>query len=75
MSTMSATRKTSVEIDPELFAAVRRALSTATLRETIDAAFREILRAQARREEIAALSRMEGLDLADETVMAGAWRS
>lgn len=75
MSTMSVTRKTSVEIDPELFAAVRRALSTATLRETIDAAFREILRAQARREEIAALSRMEGLDLADETVMAGAWRS
>lgn len=75
MSTMSATRKTSVEIDLELFAAVRRALSTATLRETIEEAFREILRAQARREEVAALSRMEGLDLADETVMAGAWRS
>lgn len=75
MSTMSATRKTSVEIDLELFAAVRRALSTATLRETIEEAFREILRAQARREEVAALSRIEGLDLADETVMAGAWRS
>jgi Arc/MetJ family transcription regulator len=75
MSKMSVTRKTSVEIDPELFAAVRRALSTATLRETIEEAFREILRAQARREEVAALSRMESIDLADETVMAGAWRS
>jgi len=38
-------------------------------------AFREALRAEARREEVAALSTMCGMDLADPAVMAGAWRS
>lgn len=75
MATILTTRKTSVEIDSELFAEVRRVLSTATLRETIDEAFRQILRFQARREEIAALTSMTGMDLDNETVMAGAWRS
>ena len=68
-------RKTSVEIDESLLEAVQTALSTGTIKETIDAAFREILRAQARREEITALATMRGLDLADPDVMAGAWRS
>ena len=68
-------RKTSVEIDDGLLDAVRRVLSTATIRETIEAAFREVLRAEARREEIAALSEMRGMDLARPEIMAGAWRS
>ena len=68
-------RKTSVEINEELLAAVQQVLSTATLKETIDAAFREILRVAARREEVEALSTMQDLDLMDPTVMAGAWRS
>jgi Arc/MetJ family transcription regulator len=68
-------RKTSVEINEELLAAVQQVLSTATLKETIEEAFREVLRVEARREEVEALSTMRGLDLADPEVMSKAWRS
>lgn len=68
-------RKTSVEINEELLEAVQRVLSTATIKETVEEAFREVLRAEARREEIEALSTMRGMDLADPEVMSGAWRS
>jgi Arc/MetJ family transcription regulator len=68
-------RKTSVEINEELLTAVQRVLSTATIKDTIEEAFREILRAEARREEVEALSMMRGMDLADQDVMSGAWRS
>jgi len=68
-------RKTSVEINEELVAAVQRVLSTATLNETIEEAFREVLRADARREEVEVLSTMSGMDLADQDVMSRAWRS
>jgi len=68
-------RKTSVEINEDLLAAVQQVLSTATLKETIEEAFREVLRAEARREEVEALSTMRGLDLADPDVMSKAWRS
>jgi Arc/MetJ family transcription regulator len=67
-------RKTSVEIDVELLAAVQDVLRTSTIRETIEEAFLEVLRSRARREEIEALASMKGMDLADESVMAGAWR-
>ncbi len=67
------TRKTSVTIDEQLLSAVQRVLNAKTVRETIDRALREVLRAQARRDEIEALSTMAGMDLDDESVMAGAW--
>lgn len=70
-----ATRKTSVEIDEELLDEVSRALETSTLRETVEEAFREVLRAEARRREIEALSKMEGMDLDDPDVMSRAWRT
>jgi Arc/MetJ family transcription regulator len=70
-----AVRKTSVEINEELLSAVQEVLSTATLKETIEEAFREVLRAEARREEVEALSTMRGMDLADPDVMSRAWRS
>lgn len=68
-------RKTSVEINEDLLVAVQRVLSTATLKETIEQAFREVLRAEARREEVEALSTMRGMDLSNEKVMSGAWGS
>jgi len=68
-------RKTSVEINEDLLTAVQRVLSTATLKDTIEKAFREVLRAEARREEVEALSTMRGMDLSDEKVMSKAWRS
>jgi Arc/MetJ family transcription regulator len=67
-------RKTSVEINEELLVAVQRVLSTATIKDTIEEAFREILRAEARREEVEALATLGGLDLSDPAIMAGAWR-
>jgi Arc/MetJ family transcription regulator len=67
-------RKTSVEINEDLLTAVQRVLSTATLKDTIEQAFREVLRAEARREEVEALSTLRGMDLSDEKIMARAWR-
>lgn len=68
-------RKTSVEINEELLTAAQRVLATTTIKETIEAAFREVLQVQARREEVEALSTMRGMDLADDEVMARAWRT
>lgn len=68
-------RKTSVEINEELLAAVQRVLSTATIKDTVEEAFREVLRAEARREEVQALAAMRGMDLANPDVMARAWRA
>lgn len=70
----ATTRKTTVEIDEELFQRVRGALGTSTLRETVDEAFRAVLRERARREEVEALSTMRGMELNDAGIMAGAWR-
>lgn len=67
-------RKTSVEINEELLAAVQRALSTTTIKDTIEEAFREVLRAEARREEVEALATMSGLDLSNSDLMTMAWR-
>jgi len=67
-------RKTSVEINEELFRAVKQILSTTTVKETIEGAFLEVVRERARREEVEALSVMKGMDLADPEVMARAWR-
>ncbi len=70
-----STRKTSVEINESLLSAVQRVLATTTIKDTIEEAFREVLRAEARREEVEALRNMQGMDLADPEVMAGAWGS
>lgn len=68
-------KKTSVAIDASLLEQVQDLLGTRSIRDTIDTALREIVRNEARRQEIAALSEMDGLDLANEEIMAGAWRS
>jgi len=69
-----AHRKTSVVIDEELLAAAQKLLGARTVRETLERALLEVVRRQARQEEVRALATMEGMDLADATVMAGAWR-
>ena len=68
-------RKTSVDVDDRLLDQVREVLGTSSIKETIDGALREVMRIEARRGEIRALAAMDGLDLADEKVMARAWRS
>ncbi|WP_419939232.1 hypothetical protein [Candidatus Palauibacter sp.] len=64
----------SVAVDGGLVEQVRELLETASLEETVDYALRQVVRRDARRREIEALVRMEGLDLSDEQVMAGCWR-
>ncbi len=71
---MSA-RKTSVEINVELLETVRRILATSTVKETVEVAFREVVRAEARRQEVEALSTLQGMDLDDPEIMSRAWRS
>ncbi len=68
------TRRTCVKIDQDLLAAAKHALATKTVEETVEKAFLEILRAQAKLEEVKALSTMSGMDLAEPEIMAGAWR-
>lgn len=68
-------RKTSVEIDDKLIEQARILLGTSSIKETINGALREVIRREARREEVRALAQMDGLDLCDEKIMAGAWRA
>ena len=70
----AANRKTSVVIDEDLLAAARAALGTATVRDTIESALREVVAARSRRDEVAALGAMRGMDLDDDRVMKGTWR-
>jgi Arc/MetJ family transcription regulator len=70
-----AKRKTSLEIDGDLFDDVREVLGTSTLRDTVEEAFLRVLRDAARREEVEALSTMRHMDLNKPRVMARAWRS
>ncbi len=68
-------RKTSVDIDERLIEQAKSLLGTASIKETIDGALREVVRRDARRQEIRALAEMDGLDLSNGEVMAKAWRS
>jgi Arc/MetJ family transcription regulator len=68
-----STRKTSVAVDEDLALQAQKALGTQSLRATIDAAFREVIRARARADEVRSLHEMTGLDLDQPEVMRGAW--
>ena len=69
-----ARRRTLVEIDPDLLDAARSFLGTTTIKDTIDAALREIVRSQVTREHLRDMHTLQGLDLDDPEVMAQAWR-
>lgn len=69
------TRITTLEIDETKFDRARAILGTATLRETVDRSFDEVVARAAREKSIRQLQRMDGLDLRDRKIMKGAWRS
>jgi len=69
-----ARRRTLVDIDPDLLDAAKSFLGTTTIKDTIDAALREIVRSQVTREHLRDMHTLEGLDLDDPEVMAQAWR-
>jgi Arc/MetJ family transcription regulator len=64
-----------VDIDDELLAQAREVLGTATMKDTVNRSLREVVNAELRRDHVRRLTTMEGLDLDDPEVMAGAWRS
>jgi Arc/MetJ family transcription regulator len=67
-------RRTLVEIDPELLDAAKSLLGTTTIKDTVDRALREVVRAQVTAEHLRDMRSLEGLDLDDPEVMARAWR-
>lgn len=64
-----------VDIDDELIEQARGVLGTSSVKETVEAALRAVLRVDARRQEVRALTGIHGKDLANNEVMAKAWRS
>lgn len=67
-------RKTTIEIDDELVAQAQAVLGTKGLKATVHRALDEVVRLELRLQLMERLKRMEGLDLDNPEVMAGAWR-
>jgi hypothetical protein len=67
-------RKTTLEIDQELYERARGVLGTRGLKATVQRAFEEVLAVDARRRALQQLRDLEGLDLDQPGVMASAWR-
>lgn len=63
-----------VDVDDELLTRAAQVLQTATMKETVNTALAEVVRAERRRQHADRLARMEGLDLNKRDVMARAWR-
>ena len=63
-----------VDIDDELLEKATSVLGASTMKETVNRALEEVVRADLRRRHADRLARMEGLDLDDPDVMARAWR-
>ena len=63
-----------VDIDDDLLDKARRATGTATINETVNAALRHIVESELRLRHVKRLQDLDGLDLADDAVMADAWR-
>ena len=66
--------RTTIVLDDKKLAKVRRVLGTSGIKETVERAFDEILAMELRKRHVERLIKQEGIDLADEDVMAAAWR-
>jgi Arc/MetJ family transcription regulator len=65
---------TLIEIDDEYLAAAQQALGTATKKDTVNTALREVAALAARRRDLQRLTSRGLPDLEDEDVMRVAWR-
>jgi hypothetical protein len=70
----TATKTTTIEINTGKFDSVKEILGTATLRETVERSFDEVIARAAREKSIEQLQHMDGLDLDKPEVMKKAWR-
>ena len=66
--------KTLIDIDDEYLAAAQQALGTATKKDTVNAALREVTALAARRRDLHRLTSGGLPDLEDEDVMQAAWQ-
>ncbi|TAK23965.1 MAG: type II toxin-antitoxin system VapB family antitoxin [Chloroflexota bacterium] len=67
-------RKTTIEIDDDLLAQAEVILGTKGIKATVHRALDDVVRRELRLQLLERLKRMDGLDLDDPEVMAGAWR-
>ncbi|MDH4117227.1 MAG: type II toxin-antitoxin system VapB family antitoxin [Acidimicrobiia bacterium] len=63
-----------VDIDDALLDEATRILGAATMKEAVNRSLEEVVLAARRRRHADRLATMDGLDLDDPQVMAGAWR-
>ena len=70
----AAVAKILVEIDDEYLAAAQEILHTATKKDTVNAALREVTALAARRRDLQRLTSRSLPDLEDEDVMRAAWQ-
>ena len=66
--------KTTLVLDAAKVKKVKKLFGTKSIRETIDRALDEVLALEGRRRLVERLRTMDGLDLDNAEVMAGAWR-
>jgi Arc/MetJ family transcription regulator len=66
--------RTTLVLDEKQLAKVKKILGTKGIKDTIDAAFAEIVAMEQRKRLVDRLASMNGLDLDDPKVMARAWR-
>ena len=66
--------KTIIDLDEDYLAAAQQALHTATKKDTVNAALREVTALAARRRDLQRLTSGGLPDLADEHVMRAAWQ-
>jgi Arc/MetJ family transcription regulator len=63
-----------IDVNDDDLARAREILGASTMKETVNRALAEVVELAERRAHAQRLASMEGLDLADDTVMDDAWR-
>lgn len=63
-----------IDIDEDTLAQATEILGAVTMKETVNRALTEVVLLAERRTHAERLARMDGLDLNDDQIMAGAWR-
>lgn len=63
-----------IDIDEDVLDRARQILGATTMKDTVNEALAEVVRLAERRAHADRLATMEGLDLDDDRIMAGAWR-
>lgn len=63
-----------IDIDEDTLAQATQILGAATMKDTVNRALTEVVLLAERRAHADRLAGMDGLDLDDDDVMAGAWR-